>query len=133
MHPAYGPGNNFWSQIRNLKFRVEPGNPGAGVIHYLNAQGSYLFNLQFDLADGQYAVAGGPIIVQCSFRGGRWGVVEPPMMELGVVLNSRFQGQKEAAYCQVAPAVRSWIGTVVRRSPGGDEAGRPAKPGDDRL
>ena len=50
VHPGYGEGNNFWSQIRNLRFRVGPGNPGAGVMHYLNAQGSYLYNLDFDLA-----------------------------------------------------------------------------------
>jgi len=117
VHPGYGPGNNFWSQIRNLKFRVEPGNPGAGVIHYLNAQGSYLYNLEFDLADAQYAIASGPIIVNCTFRGGRWAVYDPPMMEFGMVVNSRFQGQKEAAYYQAVPAVRSWFGTIFENVP----------------
>mgnify|MGYP000633941218 CR=1 FL=1 len=117
VHPAYGPGNNFWSQIRNLRFRVEPGNPGAGVIHYLTAQGSYLYNLQFDLADAQYGVAAGPVLVNCTFRGGRWGLVEPPMMEFGFVLNCHFQNQKEAAYHQVANAIRSWFGTTFEDVP----------------
>jgi len=115
----YGPGNNFFSQIRNLKFRIEPGNPGAAALHYVNAQGTYLYNLQFDLADdAAYAVAGGPLIVNCTFRGGRYGMFEPPCMEFGMVVNSRFSGQKQAAYYQgeVSPT-RIWTGTTFEDVP----------------
>ncbi len=117
VHPGYGEGNNFWSQIRNLHFRVEPGNPGAGVMHYKTAQGSYLGNLDFDLGDARYAVAGGPVIVNCTFRGGRWGLYDPPNMQFGLVMSSRFEGQHEAAYYQGATSSRMWLGTTFEDTP----------------
>ena len=40
VHPGFGPGNDFWSQVRNLRFRVEPGNPAACVIPPSGARSS---------------------------------------------------------------------------------------------
>lgn len=117
VHPGYHAGNNFWSQVRHLRFRVEPGNPGAGVIHYLNAQGSFLYDLRFDLADAMWGVSGGPQLIDCTFRGGRYGLHDPPIMEHGFILNCRFEGQAEAAYFQAASPSRCWVGTSFRDVP----------------
>ena len=112
----FGPGNNFGSQIRNLKFRVEPGNPGAGLIQYINAQGSLLYNLDFDLGDARYAISGGNLIVGCTIRGGQYGLHEPPYLEHGMLINCRFEGQHTACYWQEAGATRCWIGCQFSRS-----------------
>lgn len=116
VHPAYGPGNNFWSQIRNLKFRVEQGNPGACVIHYNNAQGSALFRLDFELAADTYcAIGGGPRLIGCTVRGGRFGLCD--WSELGQIINCRFIGQKEAAYYAPHGSSRLWVGTAFEGAP----------------
>ena len=116
VHIAYGPGNNFGSQIRNLKFRVERGNPGAGLIHYINAQGSLLSNLDFDLGDARYAISDGNQIVNCSFRGGQYGLHESPWSEHGWIMNCRFEGQQAACYWQEGCSSRCWIGCRFSRS-----------------
>jgi len=116
VHPSCGPGNNFWSQVRNLRFRVERGNPGACVIYYNNAQGSSLYNLRFDLADDTYcAIVGGPRTMQCEIRGGRYGLVD--MAEWGSIINCRFSGQKEAAYFAPRGSSRLWVGTRFESAP----------------
>ncbi len=124
VHPAFGPGNNFWSQIRNIRFRVEPGNPGACVIHYRNAQGSALYNLQFDLADDTYcAIKGGPRTTQCHIRGGRFGLVD--IAEWGSTINCRFEGQQEAAYYAPRGSSRLWVGTRFESTPVALKHSRP--------
>ena len=55
--------------------------------------------------------------MNCTFRGGRWGLDDPPNAQFGLVVNSRFQGQREAAYCQAATAIRMWLGTTFEDVP----------------
>jgi len=124
VHPGFGPGNNFWSQVRNLRLRVEPGNSGACVIHYNNAQGSALYNLHFDLADDTYcAIMGGPRTMQCEVRGGRFGLVE--IAEWGSIINCRFAGQKEAAYYAPHGSSRLWVGCTFDSAPVALKHSRP--------
>jgi hypothetical protein len=124
VHPGFGPGNNFWSQVRNLRFRVEPGNSGACVIHYNNAQGSALYNLRFDLADDTYcAIMGGPRTMQCEVRGGRFGLVD--IAEWGSIINCRFAGQQEAAYHAPFGSSRLWVGCTFDSAPVALKHSRP--------
>jgi hypothetical protein len=118
VHPACGPGNNFWSQIRNLKFRVEQGNPGAMCVYYNNAQGSFLYNLQFDLADDTFCgIYGGPVIVNCTFRGGRFGSYD--ISELGMSFNCHYSKQKEAAHGMYLYGNRMFMGITCEDVPVG--------------
>jgi len=124
VHPGFGPGNSFWSQVRNLRLRVEPGNSGACVIHYNNAQGSALYNLRFDLADDTYcAIMGGPRTMQCEVRGGRFGLVE--IAEWGSIINCRFAGQKETAYYAPHGSSRLWVGCTFDSAPVALKHSRP--------
>ena len=116
VHPSYMPGNNFFSQIRNLRFHVESGNPGACVVYYNNAQGSALYNLRFNLAEDTYcAIMGGPRTMQCQVRGGRFGLVD--IAEWGSIINCSFAGQQEAAYYAPSGSSRLWVGCIFNSVP----------------
>lgn len=118
VHPGYGPGNNFYSQVRNLHFKVEHGNPGAAVIYMLAAQGSHLENVHIEMEDGHHAVAFGALMINCTIIGGRYGVLDPPRAELGGMINTHFEGQKEAAYFMEGGwCARNFIGCTFEQVP----------------
>lgn len=119
IHPSAGYNNNFWSQIRNLKFRIEPGNPGAAALHWINAQGTFLYRVDMDLNDAACGILGGASIVDCTIRGGRQAIYDPSMEEGGMVMNSRFSRQMECAYAQETFSPRIWIGNIFESMPVG--------------
>lgn len=108
VHPGYGPGNRFWTQIRNLNFKVEAGNPGAAGVYLLSAQGSHLQDVTIEMESGHHAVVTCNS-VNLNIIGGRYGLYDPPKVELGNLINSRFRGQQEAAYYGRG-AARTFIG-----------------------
>ena len=92
--------STFYSGIRNINIRIDPGNPAAIAIRFHIAQHSFLSHMDFHLNDGNTGVEDmGNEIEYCRFFGGDYGIntgaTSPGWQAL--VIDSYFEKQRLAA------------------------------------
>ena len=92
--------STFYSGIRNIDIRIQPGNPAAIGIRFHIAQHSFLSHMDFHLSNGNTGVEDtGNEIEYCRFFGGDYGIntraTSPGWQAL--VIDSYFERQRLAA------------------------------------
>ncbi|MGV8095005.1 MAG: glycosyl hydrolase family 28-related protein [Mangrovibacterium sp.] len=92
--------STFYSGIRNVNIRIEPGNPAAIAVRFHIAQHCFLSHMDFYLNDGNIGVEDiGNEIEYCRFFGGDYGIntggTSPGWQSL--LIDSYFENQQKAA------------------------------------
>jgi hypothetical protein len=93
--------NNFFTEIRNLRLRIEPRNAGAIAVFWRVAQQTCLRAVSIEAGDAAYGIrmadwGGGGLISHVSISGGQVGLAATEFSQLNVCA-LRLRGQSQCA------------------------------------